>query len=77
MKVASVVRDGERKMMNTPDQLLESCWKLADQEMMLDVAAAIVATQPELSTTPATPGGARPSLALHWAARELQIKRAS
>jgi hypothetical protein len=77
MKVASVVGDGERKTMNTPDQLLESCWKLADQEMMLDVAATIVATQPEIATAPATPAGARPSLALHWAARELQVKRAS
>ena len=77
MKVASVVGDGERKTMNTPDQLLESCWKLADQEMMLDVAATIVATQPENATTPATPASARSSLAVHWAARELQIKRAS
>jgi len=77
MKVASVEGDGERKMMNRSDQLVESCWKLADQEMMLDVAAAMVATQPEIAAAGATPAGARPSLALHWAARELQVKRAS
>jgi hypothetical protein len=77
MKVAFVVGNSERKPMNAPDQLLESCWKLADQEMMLDVAATIAATQPEIATMLTTPAGARPSLALHWAARELKIKRAS
>ncbi len=53
---------------------------LVYQEMMLDVAATIAATQPE--TAPAMkPAAARPALALHWfadeAARDTEVTRAS
>lgn len=77
MKATSNVGDGERKAMNAPQELLESCWTLVDQEMMLDVAATIAATQPELAATLPKPAGTPPALALHWAARELEMKRAS
>jgi len=63
--------------MNAPQELLESCWTLVDQEMMLDVAATIAATQPELATTLTKPAGTLPTLTLHWATCELEIKKAS
>ena len=44
MKMVSVVGDGGRKTVRAPEELLESCWTLADQEMMLDVAAIMAAT---------------------------------
>jgi len=77
MKMVSVVGDGERKTVRAPEELLESCWTLADQEMMLDVAAIMAATQPEIAAALTIPAGAPPALALHCSARELKIKRAS
>ncbi len=64
--------------MEAPRELLELCRMLVYQEMMLDVAATIAATQAE--TAPAMkPAAAR--LALLWfadeAARDTEMARAS
>jgi hypothetical protein len=49
---------------------LESCWDLILQDTMLDVAAAIAATEPEPAASPQEPAAAQPALALRWAVRE-------
>ena len=77
MKAISNVGECEGKAVNAPQELLESCWMLVDQEMMLDVAATIAATQPDIAATLTKPAVAAQALSLHWAARELKATRAS
>lgn len=77
MKAISNVGECEGKAMNAPRELLESCWMLVDQEMMLDVAATVAATQPDIAATLTKPVGAAQALSLHRAERELEMKRAS
>jgi len=60
---------------NAPKNLLESCWMLVDQDMMLDVAATIAATQPEIVAVPMRPEAVRPALSLNWLARERETAR--
>jgi hypothetical protein len=74
MKTDSVVSDVDQQM-NAPKELLAACWMLVAQEMMLDVAATIAATEPENVAIPKTTAGARPELALHWMAREREMTR--
>ena len=77
MKAILNVEECEGKAMNAPRELLESCWMLVDQEMMLDVAATVAATQPDIAAILTKPVGAAQALSLHWAERELEMKRAS
>ena len=63
--------------MNKPKELLAASWMLIDQEMLLDVAATIAATEPEIVAIPKATGVARPELALHWMASERKTARIS
>ena len=74
MKAIFNVGECEGKAMNAPQELLESCWMLVEQDMMLDVAASIAATQPEIAATLTRPDAAPPMLSLHWEPRKLQMK---
>lgn len=49
---------------------LESGWDLILQDTLLDVAAAIAATEPELAVAPKERVAAQPVLALRWTMRE-------
>ena len=59
MKVTHIVSEGERKTVNASRKLVEKCRALMNQEMMLDVAATVAATQPEIEATQTKPTGAR------------------
>jgi hypothetical protein len=74
MNINSVVCEVEQPM-TAPKELLAACWMLIDQEMLLDVAATIAATEPEIVAIPKTTAAARPELALHWMARERETTR--
>ncbi len=50
--------------MNAPLHLLEECWTLVDQDMMLDVAATIAATESATDTVPIKPAAIQPALAI-------------
>jgi hypothetical protein len=74
MMTDSVVRDVEEKM-NAPKELLDECWLLVDQETMLDVAATMAATQPEITATPVKSYEAHSALSLHWSTRQPRMTR--
>ena len=69
MKMSSVVQVATMQNMNSPENLLEACWMLVDQELMLDVAATIAVTQPEIIAAPMKAKEACSTLSLHWTAR--------
>lgn len=75
MKTRSVVPDTTKHNMNSPENVLDACRMLVDQEMLLDVAATIAATQPEANATPMKAQEERAALALHWAVREPKLTR--
>ena len=52
--------------MNAPHNVLEECWMLAAQDAMLDVAAAIAATEQETSPASIQSAANRPELAIQW-----------
>ena len=56
--------------MNAPLNLLEACWMLVDQDMMLDVAATIAATESATAAVPIKPAAIQPALAIHRTVRE-------
>jgi hypothetical protein len=74
MTTDSVVRDVEEQM-NAPKELLDACWLLVDQETMLDVAATIAATQPEVTATPVKSHKTDSALSLHWSTRQPKMTR--
>lgn len=59
MKVTSIVRECAMRAITAPREPLQSCRVLMIQEMMLDVATTIAATQPEIVATQTKPTGAR------------------
>ncbi len=56
--------------MNANSQRLESCWDLVLQDTLLDVAAAVAATEPQSDAEPRKSVAAKPALTLHWVVRE-------
>jgi len=75
VKTLSVIPEATKQNTNSPENLLEACWMLVDQEMLLDVAATIAATQLEANATPMRAQQERAALALHWAVREPELTR--
>ena len=75
MKMSSVVQVATMQNMNSPENLLDACRMLVDQELMLDVAATIAATQPEITAAPMKARKACSTLSLHWTPREPEMKR--
>lgn len=75
MKMSSVVQVATMQNMNSPENLLDACRMLVDQELMLDVAATMAATQPEITAAPMRVREARSNLSLHWIVREPEMKR--
>ena len=56
--------------MSGNSQRLESCWDLVLQDTLLDVAAAVAATEPQPSAEPQKLATAKPALTLDWVVRE-------
>lgn len=56
--------------MSTGGTRLYSFWELALQDTLLDVAATIAATEPEIAAMPMRPAAVRSALAMHWVERE-------
>jgi hypothetical protein len=75
MKMSSVVQVATMQNMNSPENLLDACRMLVDQELMLDVAATMAATQPEITAAPMRAREACSTLSLHWIVREPEMKR--